>query len=848
METVHAESLNLGDLTDHELIGEGGCGQVFAVKDAAGNPLALKIFDDTTIHRGLLEKMTRRLEEGGWPDGVLPVIASDFHGPSAFRIMPLVADLREDGTPAPRSLQHRLEEHPGLESWKLVKALARALAAMHERRATHGNLKPGNVLIGAAGEVLLTDWALGNMPGAHRFEFTDAVLYQAPEQLRNPSGYLEDAGYRWDVFSFGVLAHRVLTGRFPRCNATFEQVAPPAGETRREGLKADLGRIAGNLDSQTDFKWSEDVCSPLENGLRGWIARCLELDPLKRPASMMEVAGGFEEIEKDLLAEQERELLLTQRRRAERRAWGALFGMGAAAALAVVFAGLWHLTGTQLAAEKAKRGDETRSFKATAEAALAAQATAEQRGTEAEQSLAYERELWLSRLEASRQVSDRLFSWAMEKGHRRLPPLDGRELRLKRLERYFEDFLTRTADIPDLVEERARARLQLSEISLATGDAPAATRRLDESLQLWSTLPMGPDLKFRVATNSLLLALLRQSGSDPQTEAAFAAARKAFTAVPRSEVDADRMDQLLAILDFHEAKLMAARGDDTKALEQLMRATQTLNRIAEQRPDAAILRSELAACYLSSATILEGMGNLGDAREVRSLASAELAKLREKNPEDPALRLELAACYGAMAEAAMLSGDIAGTESLSLETMKLLDQVLAGQPENAEAISRKAAQLGLQAGILRDRGQSAAAMKHFDDGIRMLEGIRAAVPGDAMVSYRLALLWWQKGRMVGNTGGRDEEIALLGRARDLLGSLEVSHPVSGPRPEQLQRTGAYLAGDLGHALQLANRKADAARAFSAAVSLWEGLQSSRPQTEEYQEGLSWSRQRLEDLK
>ena len=87
-----------------------------------------------------------------------------------------------------------------------------------------------------------------------------------------------------------------------------------------------------------------------------------------------------------------------------------------------------------------------------------------------------------------------------------LPPLDGRELRLKRLERYFEDFLTRTAAIETLADERARARLQLSEIALAAGDAPAATKRLDEALKAWENLPMDADLRFRVATNTLLLA------------------------------------------------------------------------------------------------------------------------------------------------------------------------------------------------------------------------------------------------------------------------------------------------------------------------------------------------------
>ena len=400
----------------------------------------------------------------------------------------------------------------------------------------------------------------------------------------------------------------------------------------------------------------------------------------------------------------------------------------------------------------------------------------------------------------------------------------------------------------ELADERARARLQLSEISLAAGDAPEATRRLDEALKAWSALPMDADLKFRIATNSLLLALLRQSESDPATEAAFAAARKAFAEVPRADVDQDRMDQMLAILDFHEAKLLAATGEDTKALEQLMRATQTLNRISDQRPDAVILRSELADCYLSSATILEGIGSLGDAREVRVLAARELTKLLGEKPDDLEVQLDLAGCYGAMAEASLLSGDIAGAESLSGQALKLLDAYLVKRPEDADALARKAAQLGLRAGIQRDRGLAAEANKGYDEGIRMLEGIHASAPDNTLVSYRLALLWWQKGRMLGMAGDREKETALLVKARDLLGKLEAAPSSAGPRPEQLQRSGAYLLGDLGHSLQLAGHKEKADHAFSEASSLWESLLRSRPHSEEYSEGLSWCRQRLKDLK
>ena len=831
-----------------KLIGNGGCGRVYLTKDEAGNDRAMKIFDPAAVSLSLLEKMTGRLEAGGWPVGVMQVLGADLKSKQPYWVMPLVAGIEDGADPLPCNLQIWLREHPGTYSWKLVRSLARALARMHERRVPHGNLKPGNVFIGDDGEAILSDWAMGNMPETKQFNFTDAVLYQAPEQLRKPSGYLDEAGYGWDVFAFGVMAFRILTGRFPRCHDTFDFVAPAPGKPRKEGIQADLSKIARNLEAQPEVTWPDAAQNPLEAGFREWIDRCLPLDPSKRPFTMMEVVAGFEALEKSATADAEREGLLDQRRRAERRAWRTLFVAGVATAAAVVLGALWQLSNSQLLKERSGRNNDASLLKSSGDAAVAAKSDADVKLAVAQQALVYERELSLARLEASRLIGDRLFAWAMEKGNRRLPPLDGRELRLKRLERYFEDFLTRTADLASLADERARVRLQLAEISLAAGDAPAANRRISEAMDAWASLPMDSELKFRMATNALLLALLRQSDLDPQAGSAFVEARRALNEVPQTEVDSDRLNQLLAILDFHEAKLLAGKGESTKALEQLLRATKSLNRIADQRPDAAILRSELAACYLSSATILEGMGSLGDAREVRALASVELVKLLNKSPTDFGLRLDLAGCYSAMAESAVLSGDIAGAESISKDATRLLDQLIVEQPDNAEVISRKASQLGLRAGIERDRGQAAEALRDYEDGIRMLEAIRASSPGNALVSYRLALLWWQKGRMLGMAGQRPEEIALIRKARELLGRLEAEPSPAGPRPDQLQSSVAYLLGDLGHALQLANQKTEAGEAFSDAVALWENLLASRPQSEEYSESLAWCRQRLEGVR
>ncbi|MEP3214948.1 MAG: hypothetical protein ABJQ29_17260 [Luteolibacter sp.] len=830
------------------LIGTGECGRVFASKDDAGNLWAVKVFEGMAVNRGLLARMVARLEEGGWPEGIAEVQSADFDGRPACWVLPLYADAKGEGDEkvwVPDSLQHSLAEHPGDSTWGVVREIGEALAGLHRKRVAHGNLKPGNVFFDESGRVNLVDWTLGNMPGIAHLDFTDALLYQPPEQLVDPGGYFEEEGYGWDVHAFGVLAFRLLTGEFPRCAESFAGVAPEPGETRKEGVHADASKMAKNLMSQEDPVWTSEPGNELEAGYRGWIDRCLKLSRLERPVSMIEVMAGFAEVETKVATDTTREDLLDRGRRAERIGRRVMFFAGMAAAACGVLGGLWYLSQEQLGKERSEREREKIFLDTKATEAVVAKEKAVLAKDKAEQEMEYEHELGLARLEASRLIGDRLFAWAMEKGNRNLPALDGRELRLKRLERYFEDFLVRNADIKVLADERARARLQLAEVSLAAGDAAAAERRLEDAINGWTGGELDADMKLRLGRDSLLLALLKQESGEEDAGEAFIKARKALAEVPLSGADVQRLEQLNAILDFSEAKILATAGEDAKALEQLMNATKKLNELADVRPESAVLRSELAACYLSSATILEGIGKLGDATAVRTLAAGELARLLQENPEDIGMRLELAGCYGAMAEAAVLSGDVTSAEKVSSEAMKLLDDVLQRRPDSVIAATRKAAQLGLQAGLLRDKGKQEEALAAFDEGIKLLQ--RQGTGKEPMVDYRLALLWWQKGRMLGFSGDRAQEAALLCKARDTLRDLEAMGDSSGIRSEELQRSSAYLLGDLAHSYELSKNTEKAKEVYREAISLWEALVRTRPQSEEYVEGLEWIRQRAKGI-
>jgi hypothetical protein len=135
-------------------------------------------------------------------------------------------------------------------------------------------------------------------------------------------------------------------------------------------------------------------------------------------------------------------------------------------------------------------------------------------------------------------------------------------------------------------------------------------------------------------------------------------------------------------------------------------------------------------------------------------------------------------------------------------------------------------------------------MKLLDSGIRLLEGGPAST--SPMARYRLALLWWQKGRLLGVGGESPKEIELCERALETMQELE-GDPVEGLRTEQIRRSSAYLLGDLAHAAEAVGDDEAAGRYFARSVEVWELLCEARPGQEEYDEGLAWSRERLKEV-
>jgi serine/threonine-protein kinase len=141
---------------------------------------------------------------------------------------------------------------PEREAAELVRTLARAVHAAHQRGVVHRDLKPGNVLFASDGTVKITDFGLAKMLDTDSSDTrSDAILgtpaYMAPEQAR---GEVRQVGPAADVYALGAILYEALTGQPPfRAETRYQTLewvrsAPVRAPSRlRRGLARGLEAI-----------------------------------------------------------------------------------------------------------------------------------------------------------------------------------------------------------------------------------------------------------------------------------------------------------------------------------------------------------------------------------------------------------------------------------------------------------------------------------------------------------------------------------------------------------------------------------------------------------------------------
>ena len=209
---------------------------------AAGHPNIVEVFDAGTL-----------------PDGRLYIVMEYLTGRSLFE------EVMDRGV------------LPPLRSCRIVREIARAVAAAHEVGIIHRDLKPDNVMLMDRGDdevIKVLDFGISAsaVRSAEEQRLTrpghclGTPEYMAPEQAIGA-----EPAPTFDIYAIGVLFYEMLTGEPPFVSQNMVEVLTRKATERAPPL----------------LQMRPDVPPPLAE----LIDRCVEMDPAKRPQTIPEFLG-----------------------------------------------------------------------------------------------------------------------------------------------------------------------------------------------------------------------------------------------------------------------------------------------------------------------------------------------------------------------------------------------------------------------------------------------------------------------------------------------------------------------------------------------------------------------------
>ena len=261
------------------LIGEGGMGVVYeAEQEQPRRIVALKVVKPGLAAPALLRRFEQesqalaRLQHPGIAQIYEAGTADSGFGSQPYFAMELIRgqSLREYAQALQLNVRQRLD---------LMIKICDAVHHAHQRGVIHRDLKPGNILVDAAGQPKILDFGVARSTDseAHATRQTDlgqvigTLAYMSPEQVLGDPLELDT---RTDVYSLGVILYELLAGHPPY---QISQKLHEAVQTIREEDPARLSSISRVYRGDVETI----------------VAKALEKDKARRYASAADLAADI---------------------------------------------------------------------------------------------------------------------------------------------------------------------------------------------------------------------------------------------------------------------------------------------------------------------------------------------------------------------------------------------------------------------------------------------------------------------------------------------------------------------------------------------------------------------------
>jgi tRNA A-37 threonylcarbamoyl transferase component Bud32 len=260
-----------------EEIGRGGMSSVYAGRHLTLDyPVAIKFLDPSLANnQQFIERFEREAKQASAVESphIVRVIDYGSEGRCYFIVMEHV-----DGKDLSQILKeldaakNRFPYFPAEIAMLIVAEVCQGLKAAHDRGIIHRDIKPSNILLDKHGFTKIVDFGLARDLRSVIPDLTQpgVVLgtpsYMSPEQAAG----LKDIDARSDIFSLGVVAYHLLTGR-----------KPFVGER--------LSEIQEKVIQQAPPPLTRAACPQLTPQLNALVTRMLAKDKAKRYANIDQV-------------------------------------------------------------------------------------------------------------------------------------------------------------------------------------------------------------------------------------------------------------------------------------------------------------------------------------------------------------------------------------------------------------------------------------------------------------------------------------------------------------------------------------------------------------------------------